>query len=243
MKATVSIDGRDAVPVRAIPFVTGWRIAPDALVKDLARHDHRARHKDYLRAYQFEPANGYPEIHPAEWDQILVRLDALENDLERHYFGGSEANSYLRWREEAPLLLPRGCFVWQDEFVEACRRGWMTVSVHEHDEELKLSFFPLVPTGKEIVLMEGFEQLDDLAGPRTNSLGKWPWGSYETELLSHLAAAAEKHWVRFDPADFTTAPKNNDVIKWLKDRDVTENIAKAIATILRHDGLPTGPRK
>jgi hypothetical protein len=72
---------------------------------------------------------------------------------------------------------------------------------------------------------------------------KWPWGDYETRLLNELAAAAERFWVRYDPSDPTTAPTNEQVAAWLVTRDVTERTAKYIATILRRDGLPTGPRK
>ena len=72
---------------------------------------------------------------------------------------------------------------------------------------------------------------------------KWPWGDYETKLLNELAAAVERFWVRYDPSDSTTAPTNEQVAKWLMTRDVPERTAKYIATILRPDGLPTGPRK
>lgn len=71
---------------------------------------------------------------------------------------------------------------------------------------------------------------------------KWPWGEHHTELLSHLSAAADRFWVRFDPTDNTTAPTNEEVVLWLVQRGVSDRIAKAIATILRANGVPTGPR-
>ncbi len=84
-------------------------------------------------------------------------------------------------------------------------------------------------------------ELADLACPRP--AGGWPWGSHETELLRHLAAAADRFWKRYDPSDPTTAPTNQEVIDWLKQRGVSERTAEAMATILRADGLPPGPRK
>jgi len=72
---------------------------------------------------------------------------------------------------------------------------------------------------------------------------KWPWGDYETDLLRKLADAAKQWWSTYDPDDPTTAPKNNDVIKWLTENGVSERVAGNMATILRADGLPTGPRK
>ena len=73
--------------------------------------------------------------------------------------------------------------------------------------------------------------------------GKWPWGDHETELLQHLEAAAVRFWKNYDPDDKSTAPTNEAVRDWLEERGVSGHIAKAIASILRPDGLRTGPRK
>ena len=71
----------------------------------------------------------------------------------------------------------------------------------------------------------------------------WPWGLHDTKALQDLAAAAERFWSRYDPEDDTTATTNAEVSKWLQtERNVSARIADAIATILRADGLPTGPR-
>lgn len=78
----------------------------------------------------------------------------------------------------------------------------------------------------------------------TTPAGRWPWGSHHTKALGHLEAAAQRFWVNYDPSDYTTAPRNADVSEWLaKERGVTPNMASAIASILRPDDLPTGPRK
>ena len=73
----------------------------------------------------------------------------------------------------------------------------------------------------------------------------WPWGAHHTELLGHLDAAAQEFWVHYDPANVkATAPKNYTVANWLEtERKVSHTMAVAMATILRIDGLPTGPRK
>jgi hypothetical protein len=73
--------------------------------------------------------------------------------------------------------------------------------------------------------------------------GKWPWGDHETELLRHLKAAAVRYWENYDPDEPDTAPTNKTVVDWLLSRGLSENMAKAIASILRADDLPTGPRK
>jgi hypothetical protein len=71
----------------------------------------------------------------------------------------------------------------------------------------------------------------------------WPWGRHETHLLRKLAGAAQRFWSNYDPADASTAPTNQQVTDWLKGEGVSERTAEIMATILRADGLPTGPRK
>ncbi len=76
------------------------------------------------------------------------------------------------------------------------------------------------------------------------SQSRWPWGNHHTEYLGHLEAAAKKLWVLYDPLDFTTAPTNEVVSEWLQsERGVSREKARAIASMLRPDGLPTGPRR
>ena len=74
---------------------------------------------------------------------------------------------------------------------------------------------------------------------------RWPWGNHHTELLGHLEAAARRYWAEnYDPSDATTAPINATVSEWLQmDRKVSKTMADSIASMLRPDRLPTGPRK
>jgi hypothetical protein len=76
-------------------------------------------------------------------------------------------------------------------------------------------------------------------------LGRWPWGNHHTEPLGHLEAAARRYWgENYDPSDASTAPINATVSEWLQtERKVSKTMADSIASLLRADGLPTGPRK
>lgn len=74
--------------------------------------------------------------------------------------------------------------------------------------------------------------------------GGWPWGTHHTEALGHLDAAARRFWKLYDPTDDSTAPTNKQVAEWLQtERGLSQKMAEAMASILRADGLPTGPRK
>ena len=71
----------------------------------------------------------------------------------------------------------------------------------------------------------------------------WPWGTHHTDMLGHLEAAARKWWAFYDPSQPDTAPTNDIVASWLhEERNVSKDKARAIASILRADGLRTGPR-
>jgi hypothetical protein len=72
---------------------------------------------------------------------------------------------------------------------------------------------------------------------------RWPWGSYETKDLKALAAAAQKFWANYDPDDKGTAPRNEEVISWLhENHKIAVTKGEQMASILRADGLKTGPR-
>ena len=77
-----------------------------------------------------------------------------------------------------------------------------------------------------------------------NETHKWPWGDHHTELLGHLSAAARRFWKLYDPSDISTAHTNKEVSEWLvTERKVSRTMADAMASILRIDGLRTGPRE
>ncbi len=71
---------------------------------------------------------------------------------------------------------------------------------------------------------------------------KWPWGNYDTKLLKSMAAAVVKFWKPWDSDNPEDAPRNQDVIDWLKKQGVSDRVARIMASIIRADHLPTGPR-
>ena len=89
------------------------------------------------------------------------------------------------------------------------------------------------------------------ANTNSTPAGRWPWGNHHTELLGHLEAAAREFWTGYSPENAkATAPKSETVIAWLEARNVpgqkkkvSNQMATAIASMLRPDDLPTGPRK
>jgi len=107
-------------------------------------------------------------------------------------------------------------------------------------EHVIVNFNDLPESWKKAIAEAEIRENETINGSR---VGKWPWGDYETKLLGKLADASIKFWKLYDPGDNSTAPTNQQVVEWLKQQDVAERTAEVIATILRADGLPTGPRK
>lgn len=98
---------------------------------------------------------------------------------------------------------------------------------------------------EEDLHIDAFDLVDLLksGGCVSDSRARWPWGAYETKRLRALAEAAKKFWVLYDPSDKTSAPKSEDVSRWLQDvHGESSRVADVMASILRADGLPTGPR-
>jgi hypothetical protein len=92
--------------------------------------------------------------------------------------------------------------------------------------------------------LDSFYAFKPAGNQQSSSMTRWPWGDHHTEYLEHLEAAAKRYWVNVDPSDLSTAPTNKMVVEWLqKERKVSLAKAEAIASMLRADGLPTGPRK
>jgi hypothetical protein len=98
----------------------------------------------------------------------------------------------------------------------------------------------VVPTSDLDQIAESEQREPVGAADETSS---WPWGSHHTLLLGHLRDAGIQWWSTFDPDDPSTAPTKEDVVRWLLQRGVSERPAEYIATILRADGLPHGPRR
>lgn len=239
MNCIVKINGREAVPVRAIPFVTGWELSPDVVANGLACTDFHGRLKE-LHAHHLAHDGAYAEMLPKEWDGVIADLQTLSDALMADET--VERASYPLWRKQSPAKLPSHCFVWKDEFERAaiCAMNALISLDEERPGDKALNFTPRIPPELVDTIFEGMPKTEEAA---VGSGTTWPWGSHETELLKKLAEAGGKFWSLYDPDDSTTAPINEDVEAWLKEQGVAERTAKAMATILRADNLPAGRRK
>ena len=114
---TLVIQGREALPVRAIPEVAGWRLcSPDALAKYFAWKTDKPPALRNLSTYCMQGDVVTP-FYPERWDAVVIELTALEALLYAQFRKVNDrALGEAAWRAQAPLKLPRGVFVWVDEF-------------------------------------------------------------------------------------------------------------------------------
>ncbi|WP_156949893.1 hypothetical protein [Simplicispira psychrophila] len=122
MNVVVLIDGREAIPVRAIPLLTNWAsMSPDIVARVLAA-DEDVFGFEGLQAYHLEA--GLPrQILPVWWKKSCVReLKALSERLESTHAG--HETQHAQWRDESLLLLPAGAFVWKDEYTTLHDSNW-----------------------------------------------------------------------------------------------------------------------
>lgn len=146
------IGDRVAVPVRAIPYITGWSQFPSrALARYLAHYYDDFKEGDVeLIAYHLRGSAPIP-IAIREWDLVVSRLAALEASIGRM----PRIHAAALWREQSVEKLPAGVFVWLDEFVLAhqalCKR------LNEPAEDLVLDPV-LLDQLTRTMLLAGFAQ-------------------------------------------------------------------------------------
>lgn len=186
MKIIVDIGGREAIPVRAIPFATNWdSMGPDELADAFAQADEHSFGYRGLKTYWIEEG----EVHtfrPIWWENFACRsLAALHERLKSEEEAGviTHEEGYQRWRQESIRLLPPGSFVWRDEFeprylvrhgsegeslLVAAADGeepeWMSPDVQDARVLLDLNPFLASPELRSVV-MEGFESRATTSNP------------------------------------------------------------------------------
>lgn len=158
MNVVVLINGREAIPVRAIPFVTGRWMSPDVVARSFALTDHWRNMKE-VSAYQLLGDVIHGPVLPKEWDVVEDLLQALEKRLKS--LSDDRTETRPTWITESTLLLPAAVFVWKDQFEQYFRAEYSPQRFHWIDErpgDRELNFSPMImPPELRSAVMEGFE--------------------------------------------------------------------------------------
>lgn len=160
MTVLIRVKDREAYPVRAIPFATGWTLSPDAIVRELGDPDklHPASRLTALFAYRVTE-EGVTKVLPKEWDRFLDELDSLSAELDER-FAKDDPKRVIAWTKESILRIPAGTFVWKDEFEEAFSRGYgkpRWIIRDERPGDRALTPHPLLSAEERRHVLEGVE--------------------------------------------------------------------------------------
>lgn len=158
-----SINNRELLPLRFIPFVLCFKPAPHSLVRLLTHEQSLAfplfRPEDELFAYHLDSEGVPVRMNPREWDTLAEDMIILENQLrsEEEF----EDEKYRTWRVEALKLLPARVFVWKDEFLSVFQasfnRNGQIYSENANVGTNELIFNPLIDPQYHSLVREGFE--------------------------------------------------------------------------------------
>jgi hypothetical protein len=166
MNVLFEIEGREAIPVRALAWMTQWHFSADMVVEALETSTYTKKERSFpwaskLRAYRND-GREIQEIEPRYWkNSVVPRIEELlEQKLPRE-----------TWEREATKAIPAGYFVWRDEWEPAYNGSpdgpdVLDESDDEDDKddildrsERTLNFSPAMPDDIEVLVREGFPQL------------------------------------------------------------------------------------
>lgn len=191
----------------------------------------------------------------AGWQIIALLLYDLERDggrtdEENRRFVSELANVILFIGRHSPMIEPRDHLSLEPlPRIQAGKHIEWVIPLDEVNIEITLKNLGISDLVKRWcdLMREGDAQTPISASTTQETppapVSRWPWGNHHTELLGHLEAAAREFWSTYDHTKPRTAPKNEVVSNWLRARGVSKTNSEAMASILRLDGLPTGPRK
>ncbi len=149
----LTIENRPVIPVRMIPFVTGWKLSPDVVVEMLSKS--KKWHRVFIPSFHLMPDNSYQPMLPKEWDVFGSDLKILSNTL--HAEEIVEGEHYPEWRKRSIETLPAGTFVWLDDLKAAYKKvNSRTTSRDERPGDLDLNLQPFLNPEMRKLVFEGF---------------------------------------------------------------------------------------
>lgn len=209
-----TINNRELLPIRLIPFVFGFNLSPLDLAKLLAHKVGLAwpalRPEDELFAYHLDNEDFPAKMLPHEWGNFVsdIEVEARKFKLQETF----EDEKYRPWRLEALKLLPARVFVWKDEF-EAVFQASFNRNGRIYTENANvgtkvLSFNPFIEPRYLSLVWEGYEALRlDSPTVKQTSQVKNRGG---VDMQSKIRVGRIHNWCRPTEAESENAEHNTD---------------------------------
>ena len=179
---------REAIPIRAIPFITDWipELNPLRIAEHL-RDNGRGSFFSSLFAYELE--KGIPKkFLPKKWQHVIDSLRGLSSELLIKYPDGTDSYNfgYSEWKRKSPELLPPGVFMWRDEFESRYAKNITNAyrfpdldDLAPKEGDLDLDYDAEIPKDVLASVMDGFlhsnlDALDTLSKGSVNDAEAYP---------------------------------------------------------------------
>jgi hypothetical protein len=218
-RLTIWIDGREALPVRAIPYVAGWErlYHPESVARNLARKEGAPFDKlQNLVAYRRIAGKPLP-VMANEWTAVMAELKGYETEFRERRPNIDEEDDhagYSAWRKGAALKLPAGVFVWLDEFL--CERE---ADRKRMPDNVPVTLAPMLDADKRAAMLEGFEDCPR-RGPDTDQamIGYADFVAIcqvdDPKNFGGFRVEANGLYVDLPPADVTLTPEERATVTW-----------------------------
>lgn len=250
---TLEIGGREAIPIRAIPFITKRRLAPDELASTLAGMG-RPERQSLGKLVAYHLVDGKPQpTEPRDWFGVANSLDVLKTHLRAKYPNPDPDDAYDArgvdaWHRESPLMLPKDAFVWRDEFEAAYRADFSDGNLsYPKEGELasKLTDTPMGVDDMRDMVMEGFS-VNVPDSTTRGDVGRDCWRSFSLDDDDSPVIDCESFIAKFIrtkyPGDSSLSSDDNDAYRTLKAGELRHHVENAVAggTLMPRDrgGIP-----
>jgi hypothetical protein len=216
MNVVVLIEGREAIPVRAIPFLANWRfMSPDIVAHVLGgTGGSNVGLFGDMQSNRIEDGK-IQHLKKDDWVQFpLMELQALSEKIKADE--SSHAVGYSEWRKQSLKVLPAGVFVWKDEYQALHDKNW--------NSRYKMTYCALRDWNSEGEAIDSDEEnethiqrkltreelVEDIALKRDlreslEILNRWREPSYTPFMLPELCAVVMEGFEQATPAEHQTA--------------------------------------
>ena len=158
MNVIIQINGREAIPVRALPWLTAWEFSAQEVAEALA-HDEGYESFAELQSYRLDEGL-IQAVRVGEWlNSVTVSIEEFaERELPR-----------AEWERLSMAALPADTFVWRDEWEPAYNQSpygpdalaALDDAADSQDiADRTLNFAPHIPPDLVQLVMKGFTQHD-----------------------------------------------------------------------------------
>jgi hypothetical protein len=191
MNCIVEINGREAIPVRAIPYIARELISPERLVSGLARTSF-AKGFWYLNVFHISPDGSIGRMLPIDFNEIESNINDI-NRIDRYRDMTNNITPKIRFMRSICAFPP--CFIWRDEFEEKYGVALEKIKSNDIDarlEDIEINFNPYMSPEEINIVFEGMPHTEVMAVPSSDAMELKTANNKIADLEQKLSQKSEK---------------------------------------------------